>query len=100
MIIEYEGKTICQYNENGDLPNVEGVGIGTQAYMANRAEAYNRVRRHNLRADLVEHVFNVRVNPNVDSFYEDELFDSTDDESEMFEGDSSDDYYDVVSDDD
>lgn len=48
----------------------------------------------------MEHVFNAQVNPNVDDFDEDELFDSTDDESEMFEVDSGDDYDNVASDDD
>lgn len=81
MILEDKGKTICHYNENEDLPNVERVGIGTHAYRANRAEVYDRVGHHNPRTDLVEHAFNAQVNPNVDDFDEDELFDSIDDES-------------------
>ncbi|CAI9286895.1 unnamed protein product [Lactuca saligna] len=81
MIFEYEGKTICYYNENKNLPNVKGVGVGSKAYMANIGEVYDRVVHHNLHVDLLEHIFNTQMNPVVDDFVEDDLFDDTDDES-------------------
>lgn len=40
MIIEDEGNVICHYNENENLPNVEGVGISTLEYMTNREKIY------------------------------------------------------------
>lgn len=63
--------------KNENLPNGERVGIGMQSYMASRGEIYDRVGHHNLRADLVEHIFNARVNLVVDGFDEDDLFDDT-----------------------
>ena len=63
MILEDEGKAINHYNENVNLRNVEGVGIGMEAYMTNRGEAYDRVRHDNLHADIVEHIFNAQTNP-------------------------------------
>nr|KAJ0209706.1 hypothetical protein LSAT_V11C400186250 [Lactuca sativa] len=53
MILEDEGKKICCYNENESLPNAEGVCHGSETYTLNRAEVYDRVGHHNLRADLV-----------------------------------------------
>ena len=57
MILEDEGRAICRYNENEDLPNVEGVAVGTQKYRMNRREVHNRDIHHALRADLVEHIY-------------------------------------------
>lgn len=51
-------KSICRYNDNGNIPNVKGVCIITSAYMGNREEVFDRVGRHNLRPNLVEHIFN------------------------------------------
>lgn len=31
MIIKDEAGVICRYNQNENIPNVEGVGIGTSA---------------------------------------------------------------------
>ncbi|XP_023739317.1 uncharacterized protein LOC111887382 [Lactuca sativa] len=78
---EDEGKMIFCYNENENLPNVEGVGIGSKTYMVNRGEVYDRVVHHNLHADLVERIFNAQTNHIVDNFVEDDLFEDIDDES-------------------
>lgn len=100
MIIKEDGKATCHYNENENLPNIEGVGISMQTYMANRGEICDRVGHHNFRADLPKHVFCAWVYPDVDDFDVDKLFNSTDDESEMFKGDSGEDFNDVASNDD
>lgn len=89
MILEDERKTICHYNENVNLPDVERVGIGSEMYMTNKAEVYDKVGHNNLRADLVKHIFNVQMNPVVDDFVEYDLFDNPENESEMFEEDST-----------
>ncbi|CAI9294401.1 unnamed protein product [Lactuca saligna] len=82
---EYEQKLICRYNENENLPNVEGVGIRLKTYMANKAEVYNRVGRPNLYVDLVQNIFNARTNPVVDDFVKHDLFDDKDDDSSLKE---------------
>ena len=41
MILEDEGKAIFCYNENENLPKVEGVDIGTTGYMTNIREVYD-----------------------------------------------------------
>lgn len=99
MILEDEGKSICRYIENETLPNNEGVGIGSKEYMANTWEIYVWVLHDNLPTDLVEHIFNTRTNHVVDDFIEDDLFNYINDESEMFEGDSDEDFDDVSSND-
>ncbi|CAI9264199.1 unnamed protein product [Lactuca saligna] len=100
MILENEGKTIFRYNENENLPNVEGVGIGSETYIATRWEVYDQRGHHNLRADLVEHIFNARTSPVIDDFVEDDLFDDTDIKSILFEGDSDEKFDGVPNDDD
>ncbi|XP_023750857.1 uncharacterized protein LOC111899222 [Lactuca sativa] len=95
MILEDEERAIRHYNESENLPNVKRVGIGSEAYMVNKAEMYDRVRHHNFRADLVEHVFNVRREPIVDDFVKDNLFNDINEELEMFEGDGDEDFDDV-----
>lgn len=70
--------------------------IGTSKYMANKTELYDRDRHHNLRADLLEHVFNAQVNAIVADF-EYEFIDDTNDESNMFIDDSGENYDEIIS---
>ncbi|KAL7613966.1 hypothetical protein Lser_V15G07147 [Lactuca serriola] len=83
MILKDEGRAICRHNENEVLPNVEGVAVGTQEYRANRREVHNRDIRHALRADLVEHVYKNHIQPPIE-FSHDDLFDESDENSDMF----------------
>ncbi|CAI9262082.1 unnamed protein product [Lactuca saligna] len=61
MILEDEGRAICRYNVNEVLPNVEGVAIGTQEYMANRKELHDHDIHHALLVNLVEHVYRAHI---------------------------------------
>lgn len=71
MIIEYDGNAICHYSTNENLPTVEGVVFDLRVeYMVNRNRVYDRVGYRNLHVDLVEHVFNAKVNPVVYDFYD------------------------------
>ncbi|KAL7600055.1 hypothetical protein Lser_V15G26946 [Lactuca serriola] len=91
MIIEDERRAICRYNENEVLPNVEGVVIGTQEYGVNRREVHNRDIHHALRAVLVEHIYRAHIQPPLE-FSHDDLFDESDEDSDMFvESEDSDD---------
>ena len=54
MIIEDERMMICHYNENKNLPNVEGVCIGTPTYATKLGEVYDQIGHHNFRADLMK----------------------------------------------
>ncbi|CAI9260394.1 unnamed protein product [Lactuca saligna] len=83
MILEDEGRAICQYNENEVLPNVERVVIGTQEYRVNRREVHNHDIHHALHADLVEHIFGAHIQPPLE-FSHDDLFDESDEDSDMF----------------
>ncbi|CAI9271330.1 unnamed protein product [Lactuca saligna] len=83
MILEDEGRAICRYNENEVLPNVEGVAVGTQEYRANRGEVHNHVIHHAIRADLVEHLYRAHIQPPIE-FSHDDLFDESDEDSDMF----------------
>ncbi|KAL7583944.1 hypothetical protein Lser_V15G42967 [Lactuca serriola] len=92
MILEDEGRTICRYNENEVLPNVEGVAVGTQEYRVNIREVHKRDLHQALRADLVEHIYRAHVQPPQELSYDDDLFDESDEDSDMFvESEDSDD---------
>ncbi|CAI9278057.1 unnamed protein product [Lactuca saligna] len=84
MILEDEGRAICRYNENEVLPNVEGVAVGTQEYRVNKREVHNRDLHQALRADLVENIYRAHVQPSQELFYDDNLFDESDEDSDMF----------------
>ncbi|KAL7603965.1 hypothetical protein Lser_V15G19236 [Lactuca serriola] len=83
MILENVGRAICRYNENEVLPNVEGVAVGTQEYRVNRREVHNHDIHHTLRADLVEHIYRTHIQPPLE-FPHDDLFDESDEDSDMF----------------
>ncbi|XP_023762982.1 uncharacterized protein LOC111911436 [Lactuca sativa] len=86
-----EGRAICRYNENEVLPNVEGVAVGTQEYRVNRREVHNRDIHQALRDDLVEHFYRAHIQPPYELSHDD-LFDESDEDSDMFvESEDSDD---------
>lgn len=53
-------------------------------YMTNRGKIYDRIDNHNLRVDLVEHIFSTYLNHVVDNWYND-LFEDTNEDSNIFE---------------
>ncbi|KAL7605017.1 hypothetical protein Lser_V15G17409 [Lactuca serriola] len=83
MILEDEGRAICRYNENEVLPNVEGVVVFTQEYRVTRREVHNRDIHQALHADLVEHIYRAHIQPSHELSHDD-LFDESDDDSNMF----------------
>ena len=83
MILEDERRTICRYNENEVLPNVEGVAVGTQEYKANRKEVHNHNIHHTPRVDLVEHIYRAHIQPPLEFSHED-VFDESDEDTNMF----------------
>ncbi|CAI9301908.1 unnamed protein product [Lactuca saligna] len=83
MILENKGRAICRYNQNEVLPNIEGVAVGMQKYRANGREVHNRDIHHALCTDSVEHVYRAHNQPPIE-YWHDDLFDESDEDSDMF----------------
>nr|KAJ0227409.1 hypothetical protein LSAT_V11C100019350 [Lactuca sativa] len=67
MIIEDEGRTICEFDEEETIPETQPIEIGGEEYMNRRAEIRCTEPFHNLRNDLVEHIYGVQnINLNLD----------------------------------
>lgn len=60
-ILEDEGKMIGHYNEDENLPIIEGVCISTPELMASTRELYDRIGHQNRHVDLVEHICNTHL---------------------------------------
>ncbi|KAL7605707.1 hypothetical protein Lser_V15G18074 [Lactuca serriola] len=77
-----------QWKMNGR--RIKGVAVA-QEYSVNRREVHNRNVHHALRADLVEHIYKVHIQPPLE-FSHDDLFDESNEDSDMFvESEDSDD---------
>ncbi|KAI3520786.1 hypothetical protein L1887_10238 [Cichorium endivia] len=90
MILEYEGKAICRFDENEVLPHPEPLGFDTAQYRANRAEVRSRELHNNLRADLSEHVHRNAVEA-IEIEEDEELFLTSDEEAEEYMDDDDED---------
>ncbi|KAI3509156.1 hypothetical protein L1887_24191 [Cichorium endivia] len=60
MIIEDQGKAICQYVENEEVPSIPPIEPGSPPYVARRREIRNNQKHHELRADLAEHIYRLQ----------------------------------------
>ena len=75
--------------------NIEEIVVGTQEYRANRKEIHDHDIHHVLCADLVEHIYRAHIQPPYELSHDD-LFDESDEDSDMFvESEDSDDESDV-----
>ncbi|CAI9298423.1 unnamed protein product [Lactuca saligna] len=90
MILKDEGIVICQYEENEVWPNIEGVVVGTQEYRTNRTEAHDHDIQQSLHADLVEYIYKAHIQSEIEYWHND-LFDESDEDSDLFIEDSGDD---------
>ncbi|KAL7607680.1 hypothetical protein Lser_V15G13332 [Lactuca serriola] len=67
MIIEDEGRAICVFDEEEIIPETQPIKIGGEEYINRRAEIRCNETFHNLRNDLVEHIYGVQnINLNLD----------------------------------
>lgn len=67
MIIEDEGRAICAFDEEEIIPETQPIEIGGEKYINRRAEIRCTETFHNLRNDLVEHIYGVQnINLNLD----------------------------------
>ncbi|XP_023736868.2 protein ALP1-like [Lactuca sativa] len=67
MIIEDEGRAICAFDEEEIIPETQPIEIGGEEYINRRAEIRCNETFHNLRNDLVEHIYGVQnINLNLD----------------------------------
>ena len=63
MIIKHEGRAICRFDENADqVDDEDEVEVSEEQFDANVREVRNRDTHHNLRADLIEHISQLRNN--------------------------------------
>lgn len=76
---------------------MERVGVGTSEYTTNKWEIYDRSGHHNLYTDLVKHIFHTYLNL-VAYHSNGDLYDDIGEESDMFKDDSSEDFNDVMND--
>ncbi|CAH1431537.1 unnamed protein product [Lactuca virosa] len=60
MIIEDEGRTICTYDTYETIPETLPIEIGGDKYMDRRAEIHSNETFHNLRMNLVEHLYGIQ----------------------------------------
>ncbi|KAL7588837.1 hypothetical protein Lser_V15G38445 [Lactuca serriola] len=67
MIIEDEGRAICAFDEEETIPETQPIKIGGEEYMNMRAEIRCTETFHNLRNDLMKHIYGVQnINHNLD----------------------------------
>ncbi|CAH1444230.1 unnamed protein product [Lactuca virosa] len=59
MILEDEGNTICEYNENEIVPPTQAFEVGSAEYTSRRALVNDVGTHHVLRRDLMERIWNV-----------------------------------------
>ncbi|XP_023741515.1 uncharacterized protein LOC111889602 [Lactuca sativa] len=57
MIIENEGRGICEYDEEETIPATQAIEIRGDEYIEKRAEIRCNETYHNLRMDLVEQIY-------------------------------------------
>ncbi|XP_023732694.1 protein ALP1-like [Lactuca sativa] len=60
MIIENEGRAICEYDEEKTIPATQGIEIRGDEYIEKRAEVRCNETFHNLRMNLVEHIYRMQ----------------------------------------
>ncbi|CAH1413619.1 unnamed protein product [Lactuca virosa] len=68
MIIEDEGRAICAFDEEETIPETQPIEIGGEEYINRRAEIRCTETFHNLRNDLVEHIYEgegIKVKDNI-----------------------------------
>ena len=67
MIIEDEGRAICAFNEEETIRETQPIEIGGEKYINRRVEIRCTETFHNIRNDLVEHIYGVQnINLNLD----------------------------------
>ncbi|XP_052622473.1 uncharacterized protein LOC111893182 [Lactuca sativa] len=67
MIIEDEGRAICAFDEEEIIPETQPIELGGEEYINRREEIHCTETFHNLRNDLVEHIYGVQnINLNLD----------------------------------
>lgn len=81
MILGDERRVICRYEENKVLPNV-GIAIGTHEYRENRIWVYDCGIHDSLSAELVEHIYRARIEPQA-KYWHIDLFEKSDEDSDF-----------------
>ncbi|XP_023764579.1 uncharacterized protein LOC111913082 [Lactuca sativa] len=60
VLKKYEGRAICTYDTYETIPETLPLEIGGDKYMDRKAEIHNNETFHNLRMNLVEHLYGIQ----------------------------------------